>query len=375
MSNKSLRVAFVITVSLTACGGETATKTAAREPVVTSAPDSPRVTIPEATAGDHSPHMNPPPPPRAPLAELQKKTMAGWVAAFNAHDTQRMSDAYEEGAIGSSPAPGGWHETKGRDAILKGFDAIFRAFPDLKVATPRIFQKGDACAIEWVVNGTNTGEFMGQPATGKAVGFRAATVAWFDDEGLIRQEHVYMDQATIAQQVGKAPGKPRPVAAFPTSPPQWITASGSLEEDKLVETAKNGWPATWSRRDAKAFATSFTDDAVHEEIASPVDLKGKDALMKEYAGYVKAMPDLTVTVDKVWAAQTFAILEFTFTGTMKGAMGPFKATNKPVTIHAMEVDEFKGDKWTKATTYSNGLELLGAMGVLPPPAASLDTRN
>jgi hypothetical protein len=53
---------------------------------------------------------------------------------------------------------------------------------------------------------------------------------------------------------------------------------------------------------------------------------------------------------------------------MKGNMGPFKATGKPITIHGLDVDELEDGKMRKAFTYSNGMELLAALGALPKPA-------
>ena len=64
------------------------------------------------------------------------------------------------------------------------------------------------------------------------------------------------------------------------------------------------------------------------------------------------------------------VAKFTFSGTMKGALGPLKATNKPLTIHGLDVDEFKDGKMLKGTTYSNGIELLAAVGALPKPPAA-----
>jgi hypothetical protein len=58
-------------------------------------------------------------------------------------------------------------------------------------------------------------------------------------------------------------------------------------------------------------------------------------------------------------------MEVTFRGTAKRAFDPSKAADVPFTVHALDVDEFKGDKWTKASTYANGLELMAAMAPLP----------
>lgn len=53
-----------------------------------------------------------------------------------------------------------------------------------------------------------------------------------------------------------------------------------------------------------------------------------------------------------------------------GPNGPFKPTNKQVTIHGVDVDEMSGDKLDYALTYSNATELLTHLGVLPPTPAT-----
>ncbi|HEY4119633.1 MAG TPA: hypothetical protein VGM56_17310, partial [Byssovorax sp.] len=71
-------------------------------------------------------------------------------------------------------------------------------------------------------------------------------------------------------------------------------------------------------------------------------------------------------------APNVAIAEFTFSGTMQGDIGPFKATKKPIVIHGVDVDVMKDGKYEGAVTYSNGMELLAQIGALPkpkPPAA------
>jgi steroid delta-isomerase-like uncharacterized protein len=216
---------------------------------------------------------------------------------------------------------------------------------------------------------------MGGPPTNKKAAVWGASVYWFNADGLITRDEQFHDQATIAQQLGKMPGKPRDLATLPEGEPTWVVATGTADEDKLVDAMKATWPATWSRRDPKAYADVITDDALHSEIAGPNDFKGKDACIKECVLYAKAMPDMTVTIDKAWAfAPNVVVAEFTFSGTMKGNIGPFKATNKPLTIHGIDVDVLKDGKMQKAVTYSNGMELLAAVGALPKPPAGAEKK-
>src|SRR5258706_3043532 len=212
------------------------------------------------------------------------------------------------------------------------------ASPDIKCVRVRFLQKKDVVVVEWAATATNSGEFMGSPATNKKVGIWGADVLWFNDDGSIKRDESYHDEATIMQQIGKMPGKARELATLPATDAAWVVAGGGEDEDKLVEQMKGTWPATWSKHDAKAYAEKVTDDGQHLEIAGAVDYKGKAALLKELEMYSKATPDMTATVDNAWGfAPNLVVAKFTFTGTMKGNMGPLKATNKPVTIHGLDI--------------------------------------
>jgi steroid delta-isomerase-like uncharacterized protein len=307
--------------------------------------------------------------PKGSLADLEKKALADWYSAFNSHDAKKLASLYAADARSARTGPGGWETKEGPAGVEKGFAPLFTAFPDLRAAPARVLQKNDLLVVEWVASGTNSGELNGA-ATNKKAAIYGCDVFWFNEAGAIQRQETFHDDATILQQIGKMPGKARDLAVLPDKDAEWIVAVGTPEEDALVEKMKNTWPATWNKRDAKGYDAVLNDDSEHDEIAGPVDYKGRAALMKEFQSYSKALPDMTTTIDKAWAfAPNIVVAEFTFTGTMKGPLGALKATNKPITIHGLEIDELKAGKMQKAITYSNGLELLAALNMLPKHGA------
>jgi predicted ester cyclase len=74
---------------------------------------------------------------------------------------------------------------------------------------------------------------------------------------------------------------------------------------------------------------------------------------------------MKVSVDNIGAAGGVVVMEFTFSGTQKGALGPIKATGKTFSIHGIDFDTMNGDKLSKASTYSNSIELLKQLGMIP----------
>jgi predicted ester cyclase len=238
------------------------------------------------------------------------------------------------------------------------------AFPDLTVGVSRNFQKGDTVISEWVMTGTNNGDFMGKKATKKKIGIHAVTIFVFTDDGLVKEARPYFDDGTLMMQLGLAPGK-REIATLPSGDTKWITASGSADEQKAVDTWKASWPASWSKRDVKMYESQIADDCVHVDYARGTEVKGKKANVGELEMFMKAMPEIKVDVSNAWAFGNVVVSEWVFSGTLKGSIGPLKANGKPVTAHGLDIDELQGDKLSKGYSYSNSMELMGELGMLP----------
>ncbi|HEY8072509.1 MAG TPA: nuclear transport factor 2 family protein [Labilithrix sp.] len=342
---------LAVPVGLVACGGDNPPPAPPPPPSVTAEPPPP------------PPAPEPPPPaPKPSMSEMQKTTLLGMQAAFNAHDPAKVASFHSQDVVSSTPGPdGSWKDTNGRDALQQR-EAEFFSKVDPQMALVRVYQKGDVAVGEWIGGGSE------KENPSKKVGFRAASVWWFDGDGLIKKAHMYIDEGTIAMQLGKMPGKARDVVAIPTGDAQWIP--GAADDNKAVDLLKANWPTTFPKKDKKAWEASVTDDYLHEEIAMPLDWKAKKGALDEFDMLTKAVPDMSVSFENAWGFGDVAIGEFTFKGTQKGALGPIKPTNKPFALHGLEIDVFKDGKLQKATSYTNGIELAGQLGLLPKPKAT-----
>lgn len=98
-------------------------------------------------------------------------------------------------------ATGQVHE--GADAVVAYHRAQRTAFPDQRHEHVRLHVADDDTVIaEFDLLGTNTGEFLGLPPTGRA--FRVAVIAVFRFEGdRIVNERVYLDSASLLRQIGR----------------------------------------------------------------------------------------------------------------------------------------------------------------------------
>ena len=96
----------------------------------------------------------------------------------------------------------------GRDEIRPYIEALWKAFPDGKLAFGEQIFADDAAATELVFTGTHTGPMMTPngpiPPTGNRVTLHSASILKIKD-GLIASEHVYSDQLEMMTQLGLMP--------------------------------------------------------------------------------------------------------------------------------------------------------------------------
>jgi len=95
-----------------------------------------------------------------------------YLAAWNRHDADALSDIFTRDGTYCDPT------TQGKltgSAIAANAQSLWAALPDLSF---KILSAAEArlgvVAAEWIMRGTNTGEFRGLPATGKTVALPGA---------------------------------------------------------------------------------------------------------------------------------------------------------------------------------------------------------
>ncbi|MBX2998899.1 MAG: ester cyclase [Caldilineaceae bacterium] len=87
-----------------------------------------------------------------------------------------------------------------------GFGAAFyQGFPDLYHTIDDVIAEGDKVVVRFTVRGAQTGDFMGIPATGRAIEVSATAMMTFVD-GKVAQLTAQFDQLGMMQQLGVIPG-------------------------------------------------------------------------------------------------------------------------------------------------------------------------
>jgi steroid delta-isomerase-like uncharacterized protein len=139
----------------------------------------------------------PPPPPVPKGADLVER----YLLAFNAHDRDAVGATLHHDVLYFDATYG--EPQRGRDAAIDNIIGVYlRAMPDLEwELRSEPIAAGDGVAYEWTLTGTNTGTWMGIPASNQKVNLKGMSFVRTKD-GLIVYKADYYDAATLNKQLG-----------------------------------------------------------------------------------------------------------------------------------------------------------------------------
>jgi steroid delta-isomerase-like uncharacterized protein len=124
---------------------------------------------------------------------------------LNAGDADGAVEVLADGFVEHEPTPG-------LDPTKEGTKQLFRmmiaGFPDLRFDAEDTLTSGDKVVCRARFTGTNKGEFMGMPATGKSVNVQLIEIVRFGDDGLAHEHWGVMDIMSMMQQLGAVPQGP-----------------------------------------------------------------------------------------------------------------------------------------------------------------------
>ncbi len=92
-----------------------------------------------------------------------------------------------------------------KDGVLAFFRMQRAAFPDMNMHVEDVVADGGKVVARVRYTGTHRGEFMGMPATGKAVDVNLIDMFVIGDDGLVHEHWGVMDALALMQQIGAVP--------------------------------------------------------------------------------------------------------------------------------------------------------------------------
>jgi steroid delta-isomerase-like uncharacterized protein len=136
----------------------------------------------------------------------------------------------------------------------------------------------------------------------------------------------------------------------------------------IAKVAKAHFDAT-NARDWDAFKRTLKSDVVYDEVGTGRKMKGADAWVEAYKGWISAFPDVQGKVSAVHAAGDSATVEVTWDGTQTGPMvtpgGTIPPSGKRQVTRASIVMTFDGDAIKEAHHYFDMVSLLTQIGAMP----------
>ncbi len=156
---------------------------------------------------------------------------------------------------------------------------------------------------------------------------------------------------------------PPPAAPPPPPPPPTATASAAPPPADttppapppkpaladLIPQAIKGVNDAFNAHDAAKLASFATDDVTSLTYGAPgmSETHSRGDMTTGMTAFFTAFPDAKSVATRAWIKDHVAVVEVVWTGTMKGDMGPVKATNKPAGAVTLQVMTFNDDGLVK----------------------------
>jgi steroid delta-isomerase-like uncharacterized protein len=124
---------------------------------------------------------------------------------INEGDIEGFGALIAEGFIEHQDQPG-FAPTKA--GVLDLFRSYRAVFPDFHMEVLEILPSGERTVARVTASGTQNGEFMGMPPSGKQAAVGLIDIMRFDEAGLICDHWGVADMLSLLQQLGALPAAP-----------------------------------------------------------------------------------------------------------------------------------------------------------------------
>lgn len=133
--------------------------------------------------------------------DIKKKILEAY-DFFNTRDVtkDKAMKFIDENYTDHTPDPG---QPAGIDGLVKSFENLKKGFPDYKITVNDLFfsKEDNKAAVIITLTGTNTGQMMGMPPTGKTISVGGIDYLVFKD-GKCIERWGYFDMMAMMSQLG-----------------------------------------------------------------------------------------------------------------------------------------------------------------------------
>ena len=133
------------------------------------------------------------------MDDTARRLAATYLSMLNSHDAGLVDQLVAEDYINHNA-----FVADGRDANRTFWKGLFAGLPDVRANMEDIIVSEDRVVGRFVLRGTHTGEWMGFPATQRAVEMRTIDI-WRVEDGLFVEHWDELNAIEVFQQIGAIP--------------------------------------------------------------------------------------------------------------------------------------------------------------------------
>jgi len=123
--------------------------------------------------------------------------------------------------------------------------------------------------------------------------------------------------------------------------------------------------AAWNSHDVERIAALYAPDYEESDVAQADSPRGRDGIRRTAAGYLRAFPDLLVTLDDVVSDGQRVALAWHWCGTHQGAFLKIPPSGRQVTVRGTSFLTIENGQIRRGTRIWDLAGLLRAIGLLP----------
>jgi steroid delta-isomerase-like uncharacterized protein len=124
--------------------------------------------------------------------------------------------------------------------------------------------------------------------------------------------------------------------------------------------------AALNRGDAEGWLAHTAEDVIWRDVALPMPVHGRPALVASVEAYLAGVPDLRFEVTSLTFEEPRLVREWTATGTHLGELLGVPATGRAIRTYGATITTFDEDgQLIEGTSYWNPLVMMQQLGVAP----------
>jgi steroid delta-isomerase-like uncharacterized protein len=136
------------------------------------------------------------------VSEANKALARKIMDIFSSGDPSGIEELVAPNAVDHQGLPG--VDTNGPEGFRRMLEVYRTAFQDARADVVAVVAEGDLAVVHFHMTGTNSGAFMGMPATGKPIDVQGVDIMRFEN-GQAVEHWGYYEEAKMMQQLGLMP--------------------------------------------------------------------------------------------------------------------------------------------------------------------------